>query len=214
MSDSSDRIAATLKRGPVIPVIVIDSLAQAVPLARALVDGGLDVLEITLRTPVALEALRAIAAEVPDAIVGVGTVLDRAQLDAAGKAGAQFAVSPGATPQLLEAARGHAVPLLPGAATVSEVMFLREHGYRYLKFFPAEASGGAKFLSSLASVIPDVRFCPTGGVTPANAGAYLAIPNVLCVGGSWMLPKDRVAAGDWDAIREAARAASALRATS
>ncbi len=213
MSASADRIAAILKRGPVVPVIVIDSLAQAVPLARALVDGGLHVLEITLRTPVALEALRAIASEVTDAVVGVGTVLDRSQLDAAGKAGAQFAVSPGATPQLLEAARGHAVPLLPGAATVSEVMFLREHGYRYLKFFPAEASGGAKFLSSLASVIPDVRFCPTGGVTPGNAGSYLAIPNVLCVGGSWMLPKDRVAAGDWDAIRAAARAASELRAS-
>ncbi len=198
-------------RGPVIPVIVIDSLATAVPLARALVTGGLSVLEITLRTPVAMDALRAIASEVPEAVVGVGTVLSPAQLDDAGRAGARFAVSPGVTPTLVAAARDHAVPLLPGAATVSEVMFLREAGYRFLKFFPAEASGGTKFLSSLASVIGDVRFCPTGGVTPANAGTYLALPNVVCVGGSWMLPKDRVAAGDWDAIRTAAAAASALR---
>lgn len=198
-------------RGPVIPVIVIDSLATAVPLARALVAGGLSVLEITLRTPVAMDALRAIASEVPEAVVGVGTVLSPAQLDDAGRAGARFAVSPGVTPTLVAAARDHAVPLLPGAATVSEVMFLREAGYRFLKFFPAEASGGTKFLSSLASVIGDVRFCPTGGVTPANAGTYLALPNVVCVGGSWMLPKDRVAAGDWDAIRTAAAAASALR---
>jgi 2-dehydro-3-deoxyphosphogluconate aldolase/(4S)-4-hydroxy-2-oxoglutarate aldolase len=198
-------------RGPVIPVIVIDSLATAVPLARALVAGGLSVLEITLRTPVAMDAMRAIASEVPEAVVGVGTVLSPAQLDDAGRAGARFAVSPGVTPTLVAAARDHAVPLLPGAATVSEVMFLREAGYRFLKFFPAEASGGTKFLSSLASVIGDVRFCPTGGVTPANAGTYLALPNVVCVGGSWMLPKDRVAAGDWDAIRTAAAAASALR---
>lgn len=198
-------------RGPVIPVIVIDSLATAVPLARALVAGGLSVLEITLRTPVAMDAIRAIASEVPEAVVGVGTVLSPAQLDDAGRAGARFAVSPGVTPTLVAAARDHAVPLLPGAATVSEVMFLREAGYRFLKFFPAEASGGTKFLSSLASVIGDVRFCPTGGVTPANAGTYLALPNVVCVGGSWMLPKDRVAAGDWDAIRTAAAAASALR---
>ena len=198
-------------RGPVIPVIVIDSLATAVPLARALVAGGLSVLEITLRTPVAMDAMRAIASEVPEAVVGVGTVLSPAQLDEAGRAGARFAVSPGVTPTLMAAARDHAVPLLPGAATVSEVMLLREAGYRFLKFFPAEASGGTKFLSSLASVIGDVRFCPTGGVTPANAGTYLALPNVVCVGGSWMLPKDRVAAGDWDAIRTAAAAASALR---
>jgi len=204
-------VEAIVTRGPVIPVIVIDSLATAVPLARALVAGGLSVLEITLRTPVAMEALRAIAAEVPEAIVGVGTVLTPAQLDEAGRAGARFAVSPGVTPTLVAAARDHAVPLLPGAATVSEVMLLREAGYRFLKFFPAEASGGARFLSSLASVIGDVRFCPTGGVTPANAGTYLALPNVVCVGGSWMLPKDRVAAADWDAIRTAASGASALR---
>lgn len=204
-------VEAIVTRGPVIPVIVIDSLATAVPLARALVAGGLSVLEITLRTPVAMEALRAIASEVPEAVVGVGTVLSPAQLDDAGRAGARFAVSPGVTPTLVAAARDHAVPLLPGAATVSEVMLLREAGYRFLKFFPAEASGGAKFLSSLASVIGDVRFCPTGGVTPANAGTYLTLPNVVCVGGSWMLPKDRVAAADWDAIRTAAAAAAALR---
>lgn len=204
-------VEAIVTRGPVVPVIVIESLATAVPLARALVAGGLSVLEITLRTPVAMEALRAIASEVPEAVVGVGTVLTPAQLDEAGRAGARFAVSPGVTPTLVNAARDHAVPLLPGAATVSEVMLLREAGYRFLKFFPAEASGGTKFLSSLASVIGDVRFCPTGGVTPANAGAYLALPNVVCVGGSWMLPKDRVVAGDWDAVRTAAAAASALR---
>lgn len=206
--DHQPAVAATLARGPVIPVIVIDDLAHAEPLARALVAGGLTVLEVTLRTPVALEAVKRMRAAAPEAIVGVGTVLALDQLDAAAAAGARFAVSPGATDRLLDAVDGHAVPLLPGAATVSEVMRLRERGYRHLKFFPAEAAGGAKFLSSLASVIQDVKFCPTGGVTPDNAPKYLALPNVLCVGGSWMVPKDRVKAGDWAGITALAAAAA------
>lgn len=204
-------VAATLARGTVIPVIVIDDVAHATPLARALVAGGLSVLEVTLRTSAALDAVRAMRAAVPDAVVGVGTVLSLEQLDAAHAAGARFAVSPGVTDRLLDAVDGHPVPLLPGAGTVSEVMRLRERGYRHLKFFPAEAAGGVKFLSSLASVIRDVKFCPTGGVTPANAASYLALPNVVCVGGSWMIPKDLVRAGDWAGIEALAREAAKLR---
>lgn len=209
--EQQDAVAALLTRGPVVPVIVIDDLAHAVPLARALVAGGLDVLEVTLRTPAALEAVRRIAEAVPEAVVGVGTVLARDQLDAAHAAGARFAVSPGATDRLLDALSGHPVPLLPGAATVSEVMRLRERGYRHQKFFPAEASGGAKFLASIGAVIQDVRFCPTGGVTPGNAPDYLALGNVICVGGSWMIPRDAVRAGDWPAITALAAQASRLR---
>lgn len=203
-------IAAILARGPVIPVIVIDDAADAAPLARALVAGGLRVLEVTLRTAAALTAVRAMRDAVPEAIVGVGTVLTCGQLDEAHRAGAAFAVSPGATDRLLSDAAGHPVPLLPGAGTVSEAMRLREHGYEHLKFFPAEAAGGVRFLSSLASVIADLRFCPTGGITPANATAYLALPNVLCVGGSWMIPRDRLKAADWAGISALAAEASRL----
>lgn len=203
-------VATILARGPVIPVIVIEDVAHAAPLARALVAGGLTVLEVTLRTPAALSAVRAMREAVPDAVVGVGTVLTREQLDAAHDVGAAFAVSPGATDRLLNEIAHHPVPLLPGAATVSEAMRLREHGYRHLKFFPAEASGGVKFLSSLASVIGDLKFCPTGGVTPENAPSYLKLPNVVCVGGSWMVPKDRVKAQDWAGIQALAEAVAKL----
>lgn len=207
-AEAQAQIGALMARGPVIPVIVVEDLAHAAPLAEALFAGGLTVLEVTLRTPVALDAVRAMRAAVPDAIVGVGTVLTRDQLDAAADAGAAFAVSPGATDRLLADVAGHRVPLLPGAATVSEAMRLREYGYRHLKFFPAEAAGGARFLSSLSSVIADLKFCPTGGVTPENAPSYLKLPNVLCVGGSWMVPRALIDVADWESVRATARAAS------
>lgn len=206
-----DGLEAVLRRGPVVPVIVIESLAHAVPLARALVQGGLTVLEVTLRTPVALDAVRAIRAEVEGAICGVGTVLTPGQLAESEAAGAAFAVSPGTTPNLLDAAADSAVPLLPGAATASEIMALLERGITLQKFFPAEAAGGAAALGSFASPLARARFCPTGGVTPANAKAYLSLPNVLCVGGSWMLPKPAVQAGDWEQVQRLAAEASALR---
>ncbi|MBI1395345.1 MAG: bifunctional 4-hydroxy-2-oxoglutarate aldolase/2-dehydro-3-deoxy-phosphogluconate aldolase [Betaproteobacteria bacterium] len=209
-STADTTLSPILERCPVIPVIAIDELSDAVPLAQALVDGGLTVLEITLRTRVALDAMKAVIDQVPQAVVGVGTVLTSDQFDAAERAGARFAVSPGATERLLDATAGRGVSLLPGAATASEVMVLRERGFRLLKFFPAEPSGGARFLGSLAPVIPDVRFCPTGGITPGNAGDYLKLPNVVCVGGSWMVPRDRIAARDWAGIRDLAATAAAL----
>lgn len=208
LTAAQSAVAAVMMRGPVIPVIVVDDVTHAAPLARALVAGGLSVLEVTLRTAAALDAVRIMRDAVPEAVVGVGTVLNAGQLDQAQAAGAAFAVSPGTTEPLLRAAVDHPVPLLPGASTVSEAMRLRELGFRHLKFFPAEASGGVRFLSSLASVIADLRFCPTGGVTPQNAPSYLALPNVLCVGGSWMIPRDRVAAGDWTGITSLATEAS------
>jgi 2-dehydro-3-deoxyphosphogluconate aldolase / (4S)-4-hydroxy-2-oxoglutarate aldolase len=204
-------LAEHLARAPVVPVIVVNRLDHAVPLARALVEGGLTLLEITLRTAVALDALRAIRAEVPGAVCGVGTVLRPEQLTDAARAGAAFAVSPGATERLLDAAADSPVPLLPGAATASEVLALLERGVTLQKFFPAEPAGGAAYLSSLASPIPEVRFCPTGGVHPGNAAAYLALPNVVCVGGSWMMPKAAVEAGDWATVTRLAREAAGLR---
>lgn len=206
-----EQLAAALGRAPVVPVIVIEDIATAVPLARALVAGGLTLLEITLRTPVALEALRRIAGEVDGALCGVGTVLTPDQLATAEQAGARFAVSPGATARLLDAAENSAVPLLPGANTPSETMALRERGYRLQKFFPAEQSGGAAYLSSLSTVISDVRFCPTGGITVDKAPSYLALKNVICVGGSWIMPKAAVASGDFATIEALARAAAGLR---
>jgi len=199
-----------LSVAPVIPVVIIDRPAQAVPLARALVAGGLRVIEVTLRTTAGLEAIRAIAAEVPEAIVGVGTVLEPAQFFAAAEAGARFAVSPGATERLLDAVDGHAVPYLPGIATPAEAMTLIDRGYRFAKFFPAEPAGGARYVSALASPLPQLRFCPTGGISPENAPKYLALPNVICVGGSWMVGASVLAAGDWAAITAAAAAARAL----
>lgn len=193
-----------MRTAPVIPVIVIDEIDHAVPLARALVKGGLKVLEITLRTPAAMDAIEAIMAEVEGAIVGAGTILTPKQLEEVTALGCKFAVSPGFTPALLDAAKDSPCPLLPGAATAAEVMQLLEHGYDRLKFFPAEAAGGVPFLKSLVSPLPDAKFCPTGGVGPDNAKDYLGLPNVLCVGGSWVVPKEAVAAGDWGRIKELA----------
>ncbi len=194
----------------VIPVVVIEHLADAVPLARALVDGGLPAIEVTLRTEAALDAIRVIAAEVEGAVVGVGTVLNPRQLDAARKAGARFAVSPGASEALLDAAAASEAPLLPGVANASEAMRLIERGYRFAKFFPAEPAGGEPYLKALSSPLPQLRFCPTGGVTLENAPKYLALPNVVCVGGSWMLKAETVAAQDWAAIAAASRRAAQL----
>ena len=204
-------LVALLARSPVVPVLVIDSVATAVPLARALVAGGLPLLEITLRTAAALDVIRAIGEEVEGAVVGAGTVLTPDQLAAVERQGARFAVSPGATDKLLDAARDSAVPLLPGAATASEVMRLLERGHRQMKFFPAEPAGGIAYLKALASPLPEARFCPTGGIDAARARSYLALPNVICVGGSWVAPADAVRAGDWARITTLATEASALR---
>lgn len=203
-------LSGILALAPVVPVVIIDAIEDAVPLARALVEGGLPAIEVTLRTPVALEAIRAIAAEVEGAHVGVGTVIDAGQLAAAERAGACFAVSPGHTARLLDAAADSDLPLLPGVATASEAISLIERGYRFAKFFPAEPAGGHAYLSALASPLPQLRFCPTGGITLDSAPRYLALPNVVCVGGSWMLPRERIAARDWTAITTASRAAAAL----
>ena len=203
-------LAAILAVAPVVPVVIVEAIEDAVPLARALVQGGLPVIEVTLRTPIALDAVRAIAAEVEDAIVGVGTVLDPAQLAASERAGARFAVSPGHTPRLLDAAAQSNLPLLPGIATASEAIALIERGYAFAKFFPAEPAGGHAYLSALASPLPQLRFCPTGGITPESAPRYLALPNVVCVGGSWMLPRQCIVAKDWAAITTASRVAAAL----
>jgi 2-dehydro-3-deoxyphosphogluconate aldolase/(4S)-4-hydroxy-2-oxoglutarate aldolase len=195
---------------PVVPVLVIEDASAAVPLARALVAGGLPILEITLRTPAALDVIRAIAGEVEGAVVGAGTVLSAAQYRDAVAAGSRFVVSPGATEAVLEAAAASPVPLLPGAATASEVMRLLERGYRFLKFFPAAPAGGAAYLKALAAPLPEARFCPTGGIDAASALQYLSLSNVLCVGGSWVAPARAVAAGDWQEITRLARAAAAL----
>ncbi len=200
-----------LDRVPVMPVVVVHDLAHAVPVARALVDGGLPVIELTLRTPVALEAIEAIAAEVPEILVGAGTVVAPAQARQAAHAGARFLVSPGTTDTLAAAMRETGLPHLPGAATVSEVLRLRELGYREMKLFPASACGGVGFLSAVASPVPAARFCPTGGVSPGNARDYLALPNVGCVGGSWITPADALAGEDWARVRDLARDAAALR---
>lgn len=200
---------ALCRLAPIIPVLVIEDAGRAEGLARALVAGGLPVLEVTLRTPAALDAIRAMAA-VPGGRVGAGTLLTPADVAAARAAGATFGVSPGATPALLRAAEAEGLPLLPGAATASEVMALLEAGYTTAKFFPAEQAGGAGFLRALASPLPRMRLCPTGGITPANARDYLALPNVLCAGGSWVAPKDAVAAGDWERITRLAAEAAAL----
>ena len=197
-----------LHQAPVVPVIAIERLADAVPLARALVAGGLPVLEITLRTACALDAMRLIAAEVPEAIVGAGTVLTPADLAAVAAAGARFAISPGATPTLYAAARKASIPWLPAIATASELMLGLEHGLTRFKFFPAESSGGVAALKSFAGPFPQARFCPTGGIDAAKAPAYKALPNVITVGGSWMLPKSAIEAGRWDEIEALARAAS------
>jgi 2-dehydro-3-deoxyphosphogluconate aldolase/(4S)-4-hydroxy-2-oxoglutarate aldolase len=196
-------------RAPIIPVLVVQDAAQARPLAEALVSGGLPVLEVTLRTPAALDAIAAMAA-VPGGAVGAGTLVTAADVSAAKAAGATFGVSPGATPELVAACIAEELPLLPGAATASEAMALLAQGYDMLKFFPAEAAGGARWLKSVAGPLPQVAFCPTGGITAGNARDYLALPNVPCAGGSWVAPAERVAAGDWPAIEALAREAAAL----
>ena len=202
--------SSLLDRVPVVPVVVVDDLAQAVPVARALVAGGLPVIELTLRTPVALDAIRAIADEVPEILVGAGTVLTPGQAKEAKDAGAQFLVSPGATASLLAGMTDTGLPFLPGTATVSEVLAVLETGLTEMKFFPAEASGGTGFLSSIASPVPAARFCPTGGITTASAASYLALPNVGCVGGSWLTPKDALETGDWARVEQLAAKAAAL----
>ena len=189
-----------MRVGPVIPVLVIEDLARAVPLARALVAGGVRVLEVTLRTPVALTAIRVIAREVPEAIVGVGTLTRPEEFTEARDAGACFGVSPGLTPVLIEAARKSGLPLLPGVMTPSEVIAARLAGFRELKLFPARQAGGIGLLQALTEPFPDVTFCPTGGITAETAPDYLALPNVACVGGSWLTPKAALAAGDWEAV--------------
>ena len=199
-----------LRQGPVVPVIVVNDAAVAVDLARALVDGGIRVLEVTLRTKAALAAMRRMRDEVPGAIVGAGTLRNRAQLEAALDAGAQFGVSPGLTPELASAARNANLTLLPGVATASEAMRAQDEGFDILKLFPAEAVGGIKLLKSLAGPLPDLRFCPTGGIDLTKAKDYLALQNVLAVGGSWLTPEDAIANRDWARITELARQASAL----
>jgi 2-dehydro-3-deoxyphosphogluconate aldolase/(4S)-4-hydroxy-2-oxoglutarate aldolase len=197
-----------LQAAPVVPVVVINDLEDAVPLATALYNGGLRALEITLRTPVAVEAIKQIKQALPDAYVGTGTVIDKATFNASLEAGADFMVSPGVNDELLALASETDVPFLPGAATPSEVMQLAAKGFKYLKFFPAEAAGGVPMLKSIFGPLPQVKFCPTGGVSLNSAPNYLALPNVVCVGGTWMLDKELIANKDWQAIEELARQAS------
>jgi 2-dehydro-3-deoxyphosphogluconate aldolase / (4S)-4-hydroxy-2-oxoglutarate aldolase len=204
-------ISAIAALAPVVPVLTIERMADAVPLARALVRGGLPVLEITLRTATALAALKAIAAEVPDAVVGAGTVLKPGQFDQIRQAGARFAVSPGCTPALVTAARAAGLPFLPGIQTVSEAMVLAEQGVGLMKFFPADAAGGLAWLKAVAAPLVGLRFCPTGGIGADTAPAYLSLANVACVGGSWVAPSEAVAAGDWTRIERLAAAASQLK---
>lgn len=203
-------LLAVLTRAPVVPVLIIDRLEDAVPLGTALVNGGLPALEVTMRTPVALEAIRAMSA-IPGAIVGAGTVLDAEQARAAVAAGARFLVSPGSTTELIDAAIALGVPILPGVATASEAMVARDKGLRVLKFFPAGPAGGPNYLKALASPLQEIQFCPTGGVSLDNAGDYLKLANVVCVGGSWVAPADAVKAGDWARIERLAREAAALK---
>lgn len=210
--DLQSGVEAILSAAPVVPVMVIERLADAVPLARALVKGGLPVLEITLRTDAAIESIRAILGEVEGAIVGVGTVLTPRQMQDMDKLGCAFAVSPGSSPGILEAAKDVAMPLLPGGVTASECMSLLERGYRFQKFFPAEPAGGVAYLSSLASPLPQISFCPTGGITLESAPRYLRLANVITVGGSWMVPKKLIEAGDWLGIEALAREAAGLQA--
>ncbi|MCO7198444.1 bifunctional 4-hydroxy-2-oxoglutarate aldolase/2-dehydro-3-deoxy-phosphogluconate aldolase [Pseudoalteromonas sp. OANN1] len=204
-------IKEILSAAPVVPVIVIDNLEDAVPLATALFNGGLKALEVTLRTPVAAQAVKDIKAALPDAYVGTGTVVDKATFNASVEAGADFMVSPGVNDELLALAKSSSIPFLPGAATPSEVMKLASHGFEFLKFFPAEAAGGAPMLKSIGGPIPQVKFCPTGGISLATAPKYLALDNVVCVGGTWMLDKALIANKDWQAIEALAKQASEVK---
>jgi 2-dehydro-3-deoxyphosphogluconate aldolase/(4S)-4-hydroxy-2-oxoglutarate aldolase len=207
----SEKLISLLGNQPVIPVLKIKNAADAVPLARALAKGGLRMIEITLRTKDALEAIRRVAGEVEEAIVGAGTVLNPGQFDDAAAAGSKFIVSPGLTASLISSAAASDVPLLPGTITPGEVMTALEAGIDFLKFFPAEQAGGTTFLRSLASPLAAARFCPTGGISALNAEEYLAVPNVVCVGGSWVAPDDMIREGKWDVIASLARQASGLK---
>lgn len=200
-----------MRASPVIPVIAIDDIRHAVPMAQALVDGGIRVLEVTLRTRHGLAAIRAIAEQVPDAILGVGTLTRAEDFAAARDAGAVFGVSPGLTADLIQASRASGLPLLPGVMTPSEVMSAREAGFFQLKLFPAVPAGGVGMLNAIAGPLPDVLFCPTGGISQETAPQFLACKNVACVGGSWLTPKELLTAGDWDGIRILAKAAAGLR---
>jgi len=202
-------IAGIVAASPVIPVVTISDAAHAVPLAKALVRGGIRVVEVTLRTAAALKAIEAIAKDVPEMLLGVGTVLKASDLDDAARAGAAFAISPGSNPALLAAARGGPLPFLPGVATPSEIMQAVEAGFDHLKFFPAAVFGGTDALKAFAGPFPSLRFCPTGGISADNAERYLALPNVVCVGGSWLTPAAAVAAGDWAHVERLAREAVA-----
>lgn len=208
-AEQSRKAAEICALAPVVPVLVVEDLSRAAGLARALVAGGLPALEVTLRTPAALDAIRAMA-EIEGGVVGAGTLLTPADVKAAKAAGARFGVSPGATDRLLAACEDEGLPLLPGGVTASEVMALLERGYTVQKFFPAETSGGAAAIKSLGGPIPQVRFCPTGGISLKNVGDYLGQKNILCCGGSWVAPVDAVAAGDWARIETLAREAAAL----
>lgn len=211
MTSKTQKLLALLDGQPVIPVLKIERAVDAVPLARALARGGLRAIEITLRTDEALECIRRVAAEVEDCIVGAGTILNVRQFDEAVAAGSKFIVSPGLTRELIAHAATSDVPLLPGTITPGEIMAAREAGLDFLKFFPAEQAGGAPFLKALASPIADVKFCPTGGISAKNARDYLSLPNVVCVGGSWVAPDDMVKAGDWAGIEALAAEANKLR---
>ncbi|MBF9032351.1 bifunctional 4-hydroxy-2-oxoglutarate aldolase/2-dehydro-3-deoxy-phosphogluconate aldolase [Rhodobacterales bacterium HKCCE3408] len=208
-SEMSDAALEFCQLAPIVPVLVVDDVATARPLAEALVAGGLPMLEVTLRTPAALDAIREMAA-VEGGVVGAGTLLTPADVEAAVEAGARFGVSPGATDRLIHACAEVGLPLLPGSATATEVMGLLDHGFTLAKFFPAETSGGAPALKALGAPIPQMRFCPTGGVSPKNAMDYLSLPNVVCAGGSWVAPKDAVSSGDWGRITSLAREAAAF----
>lgn len=207
--EASRRSREICRLAPVVPVLVIDDVAAARPLAEALIAGGLPVLEVTLRTPAALEVIREMA-QVRGGVVGAGTLITPDDVRAARAAGASFGVSPGATDALLDACEAEDLPLLPGAATATEAMALLARGYDMLKFFPAEASGGAPALKAIGAPLPQISFCPTGGITAANAPDYLRLANVVCVGGSWVAPGDAVASGDWARIETLARAAASL----
>lgn len=204
-------IEKILASAPVVPVVVINNLEDAAPLARALYNGGLKALEVTLRTPIAAQAVKLMKAEVPEAYVGTGTVIDKASFDASIAADADFMVSPGVSDELIELAKNSGVPFLPGAATPSEVMQLASHGFKYLKFFPAEAAGGTAMLKSIGAPLPDITFCPTGGISLETAPNYLALNNVICVGGTWMLDKKLIENKDWQAIEALARQASQVK---
>lgn len=211
MPEKSNLLARMLQGQPVIPVITLARLMDAVPLARALSAGGLPMIEITLRSDIGLDAIRLITEEVEGAIPGAGTVLNASLFEQAEIAGARFLVSPGVTQELLDIARDSLTPFLPGCVTPSEIMAMQEEGYNLLKFFPAAQAGGAGFLSALAAPLPQMRFCPTGGINAGNAPDYLALPNVSCVGGSWVAPAELVRDGDWQTITALAREAAGLR---